>query len=139
MSGHFRNQKRGVNCRRSTKWLPYLLQEETVLQESGVLLSSTPSSPETAVALRHLLDETSDLIESPSFSHILTLLNNEGFTMLIDQKCAANGFKMGPTSQPVRQSFSSTATIVPQQTKPHNRRWTCLILLCNRQGRGGRS
>ena len=122
-----------VNCRRSTKWLPYLLppreEEETVLQESGVLLSSTPSSPETTVTLRHLLDETSDLIESPSFTHILTLLNNEGFTMLIDQKCAANGFKMGPTSQPAPQSFSSTATIVPQQTKPHVKLATMLAVL----------
>jgi len=119
--------------RRSTKWLPYLLppreEEETVLQESGVLISSVPSSPETAVTLRHLLDETSDLIESPSFTHILTLLNNEGFTILIDQKCAANGFKMSPTSQPTAQSFSSTATIVPQQTKPHAKLAAMLAVL----------
>lgn len=119
--------------RRSTKWLPYLLppreEEETVLQESGVLISSVPSSPETAVTLRHLLDETSDLIESPSFTRILTLLNNEGFTMLIDQKCAANGFKTSPTSQPAPQPFSSTATIVPQQTKPHAKLATVLAVL----------
>jgi peroxin-3 len=88
-----------------------------VLQESGVLSASTPSSPQTAATLRRLLDETSDLIESPSFSRILTLLNNEGFSTLVDKKCATHAFKSSSTSEPTKaaalQSFSSSATIVP--------------------------
>ncbi|KAL2013575.1 hypothetical protein VTN00DRAFT_1100 [Thermoascus crustaceus] len=120
--------------RRSMNWLPYLLppreQEDMVLQESGVLSSSTETSSQTATTLRHLLDETSDLIESPSFTHILTLLNNEGFSTLVDQNCATQAFKQSPTSSSQQQqqqqqqqqaaatgggvqSFSSTATIIP--------------------------
>lgn len=99
-------------------WLPYLLppreEEDTVLQESGVI-NSTPTTPQTTATLRHLLDETSDLIESPSFTHILTLLNNEGFSTLVDQNCASQAFKSSPTEspQPGGQPFSSTATIIP--------------------------
>ncbi|KAL1853779.1 peroxin [Paecilomyces lecythidis] len=105
--------------RRSKNWLPYLLppreEEDTVLQESGVI-ASAPSSPQTAATLRHLLDETSDLIESPSFTHILTLLNNEGFSTLVDQNCASQAFKVSATPdspKPAVQNFSSSATIIP--------------------------
>lgn len=111
-----------LTARRSMNWLPYLLppreQEDMVLKESGVLGSSTETSPQTAATLRHLLDETSDLIESPYFTHILTLLNNEAFSILVDHNCAIEAFKQSPpTSQPAgaatQQSFSSSATIIP--------------------------
>ncbi|KAL1969004.1 hypothetical protein VTN77DRAFT_838 [Rasamsonia byssochlamydoides] len=123
--------------RRATKWLPYLLppkeEEDMVLQESGVLSASTPSSPHTAATLRHLLDETSDLIESPSFTRILTLLNNEGFSTLVDQKCAIQAFKSSPTSEPTKaaapQSFSSSATIVPGSSAPKAKLATVLAVL----------
>jgi peroxin-3 len=104
--------------RRSQKWLSCLLppaeEEEHVLQESGVEGVADPSSSQTASKLRHLLDETADLIDSPSFSLVLTLLNNEGFSTLIDQRCAADAFK-APTSAPEAplQSFDSVATVVP--------------------------
>ncbi|KAJ9371828.1 hypothetical protein DTO282F9_3207 [Paecilomyces variotii] len=106
--------------RRSKNWLPYLLppreEEDTVLQESGVI-TSAPSSPQTTATLRHLLDETSDLIESPSFTHILTLLNNEGFSTLVDQNCASQAFKASPSTpgspKPAVQNFSSSVTIIP--------------------------
>jgi peroxin-3 len=104
--------------RRSQKWLSCLLppaeEEEHVLRESGVEGVADPSSSQTALKLRHLLDETADLIDSPSFSHVLTLLNNEGFSTLIDQRCAADAFK-APTSAPetAPQSFDSIATVVP--------------------------
>lgn len=104
--------------RRSQKWLSCLLppaeEEEHVLQESGVEGVADPSSSQTASKLRHLLDETADLIDSPSFSLVLTLLNNEGFSTLIDQRCAADAFK-APTSNPEAplQSFDSVATVVP--------------------------
>ncbi|CAI7584882.1 unnamed protein product [Penicillium discolor] len=104
--------------RRSQKWLSCLLppaeEEEHVLRESGVEGVADPSSSQTASKLRHLLDETADLIDSPSFSLVLTLLNNEGFSTLIDQRCAADAFK-APTSAPetALQSFDSIATVMP--------------------------
>ncbi|KAK3302475.1 Peroxin-3 [Chaetomium strumarium] len=88
----------------NSAWLPFLLpppdMEEFVLRESGVLDSdpsgnptdattphtTAPSSPTSAASLRRLLDETSDLIESPAFSHVLTQLLDAGFSLLLDQK-----------------------------------------------------
>ncbi|PGH28960.1 peroxin-3 [[Emmonsia] crescens] len=115
--------------RRSTKWLSYLLPprdlEDYVLKESGVLSTSETSSPQNASSLRHLLDETSDLIDSPQFTQILTLLNNEAFSTLIDNKCAVEAFKnTTPTHHPLAQedqpqqpqqpqTFSSSVTLTP--------------------------
>ncbi|KAF2262049.1 Peroxin-3 [Lojkania enalia] len=85
--------------RRTYKWLPYLLpspdQEDYVLQESGMTnASSSPASP----SLRRLIDETSDLIDSPSFTHVLTLLLDSAFSHLIDVKIAQLSYKIPPTS-----------------------------------------
>ncbi|KAJ5966296.1 peroxisomal matrix protein importer Pex3-Penicillium chrysogenum [Penicillium waksmanii] len=104
--------------RRSKKWLSCLLppteEEETVLRESGVEGVADPSSSQTASKLRHLLDETADLIDSPSFSFVLTLLNNEGFSTLVDQKCANEAFKTSATvPETAPQSFDSIATVIP--------------------------
>lgn len=92
--------------RRSHKWLQYLLppreQEEFVLRESG-MTSESNSSPSPSIGssnaspLRRLLDETSDLVDSPSFSYVLTLLLDAGFSTLVDQKIAQQSFKMQPT------------------------------------------
>jgi len=55
--------------RRTCKWLPFLLppqdKEEYVLKESGM----TAPSQMTSTSLRRLIDETSDLIDSPQFTH----------------------------------------------------------------------
>ncbi|KAJ5495034.1 hypothetical protein N7539_000150 [Penicillium diatomitis] len=103
---------------RSTKWLACLLppteEEEYVLRESGVEGVADPSSSQTALKLRHLLDETADLIDSPSFSLVLTLLNNEGFSTLVDSKCATEAFQASESAaMTVPQSFDSMATVVP--------------------------
>ncbi|KAJ5775693.1 uncharacterized protein N7511_000704 [Penicillium nucicola] len=104
--------------RRNQKWMSCLLppaeEEEYVLRESGVEGVADPTSSQTASKLRHLLDETADLIDSPSFSYVLTLLNNEGFSTLIDQRCANDAFK-APTSAPetAPMSFDSVATVIP--------------------------
>lgn len=93
--------------RSTSKWLQYLLppkdQEEFVLRESGMTKEPTsPESPSTGsfgtTPLRRLLDETSDLIESPPFSHVLTLLLDAGFSTLVDQKLAQQSFKMTAAS-----------------------------------------
>ncbi|KAF2114761.1 Peroxin-3 [Lophiotrema nucula] len=85
--------------RRTCKWLPYLLpspdQEDYVLQESGMATStSSPPSP----SLRRLIDETSDLIDSPQFTHVLTLLLDAAFSHLVDVKLAQLSYKIPPTS-----------------------------------------
>ncbi|QDS70439.1 hypothetical protein FKW77_009733 [Venturia effusa] len=88
------------NDRKSQKWLPYLLppghQEDYVLQSAGM---SGPTEINAAnAALRRLLDETSDLIDSPAFTHVLTLLLDSGFSLLIDTKIATLAYKIPPPS-----------------------------------------
>ncbi|KLJ06649.1 hypothetical protein EMPG_17861 [Blastomyces silverae] len=104
--------------RRSTKWLSYLLpsrdQEDYVLKESGVLSASETSPLQNPSSLRLLLDETSDLIDSPQFTQILTLLNNEAFSALIDNKCAIEAFK---STTPAHQTPSAQED---QQQEPQN-------------------
>ncbi|KAJ5689544.1 Peroxin-3 [Penicillium macrosclerotiorum] len=123
--------------RRSKKWLSCLLppskEEEYVLRESGVEGVADPSSSQTASKLRHLLDETADLIDSPSFSFVLTLLNNEGFSTLVDQKCANEAFK-APVAAPetVPQSFDSMATVVPAASE-HKTKLANLLAVLARQ------
>ncbi|KFY11127.1 hypothetical protein V491_07336 [Pseudogymnoascus sp. VKM F-3775] len=94
--------------RQSTRWLPYLLpsrdQEDYVLQQSGMTAESPESTTlasSNASPLRRLLDETSDLIDSPSFTYVLTLLLDAGFSTLVDQKVAQQAFKVpAPPSDP---------------------------------------
>ncbi len=81
--------------------LPSRDEEELVLRESGVL-QPTPSTTEahtTSTSLRRLLDETSDLIDSPTFTHVLTLMLDTGFSHLIDVKLADQAYKLPPPSQ----------------------------------------
>ena len=92
--------------RQATRWLQYLLppkeQEEFVLKESGMTTEESPRgsiSPSGPTPLRRLLDETSDLIDSPPFSHVLTKLLDAGFSTLVDQKIAQQAFKIPPTPE----------------------------------------
>lgn len=108
---------------RSHQWLSYLLPpqdwEEMVLRESGMLKSSSntqytsvtsppsspvPASPSPLLAsrpLRRLLDETSDLIESPPFTQILTLLLDATFSHLTDHQIRTDAYKLpDPSSIP---------------------------------------
>lgn len=106
------------------KWLPYLLppnkMEDFVLKESGVLgdsaaapdASSTSGSSETA--LRRLLDETSDLIESPAFSHVLTLLLDAGFSTLLYKKVFPGAFDL-PASTFIGTPSAHLGQLVGQQ------------------------
>lgn len=92
--------------RQATRWLQYLLppreQEEFVLKESGMSAEDSPPasiSSEGTTPLRRLLDETSDLIDSPPFSHVLTKLLDAGFSTLVDQKISQQAFKIPPTPE----------------------------------------
>lgn len=106
--------------RKTRKWLPFLLppsdQEDTVLQESGIstppnpLQSPTPHDPTSTTSppasppsastksppLRRLLDETSDLIDSPMFTHVLTLILDASFSQLVDRKLRSEAYKLVP-------------------------------------------
>lgn len=93
--------------RRSMKWLSYLLppqeEEAFVIRRSGISSDSDESpSPEAldpmaeeviTPSLRRLLDETSDLIDSPTFSYVLTRLLDAAFSHLVDYKIATEAFK----------------------------------------------
>ncbi|KAI9799693.1 MAG: hypothetical protein M1825_004428 [Sarcosagium campestre] len=98
--------------RRSKKYLPYLLPpaslEKFVLSSSGMPSmpppsASTTSEPLQSVSLRRLLDETSDLIDSPLFTQVLTRLLDAVFTHLVDTKLAMQAFKV-PSSQSAQAS-----------------------------------
>lgn len=112
-----------ANGCRFRSWLSYLLppreEEEELLPKTGVLGVTGDTSPQTSSALRHLLDETADLIESPSFSHVLTLLNNEAFSTLIEKKCATDAFK-SPMDPATVQSLPSLASVPEPKTKLAN-------------------
>lgn len=88
---------------RICKWLSYLLppqdQEDYVLRESGMTASSESTSPTTTASLRRLIDETSDLIDSPSFTHVLTLLLDAAFSHLVDTKISHLSYKIPPVSE----------------------------------------
>ncbi|MCJ1260184.1 peroxin [Lobaria immixta] len=115
--------------REAKKWLPYLLpppdQEDSVLRESGIsttppsttaanpaFIPSLPPSPSqplitTSPPLRRLLDETSDLIDSPPFTQILTLLLDTTFSRLTDQNLRSQAFKLSLSLLPRIQELPS--------------------------------
>ncbi|AEO68935.1 96ac8690-41e6-4522-b331-c39351223ba8 [Thermothielavioides terrestris] len=122
-----------------TAWLPFLLpppdMEESVLRESGVLdpvpadpegrhsPTLTPSVPSTtsfspasdpspsAASLRRLLDETSDLIDSPAFSHVLTQLLDAGFSLLLEQKLVSAVFDSSSSSSAAGPAAGSDSAL----------------------------
>ncbi|KAL8371402.1 hypothetical protein RB595_001283 [Gaeumannomyces hyphopodioides] len=92
-------------------WLGFLLppvgEEESVLRLSGILGDSAAALDESAVvvppatetvppALRRLVDETSDLIDSPPFTHVLGLLLDAGFDAMTDGELAETVFAASP-------------------------------------------
>lgn len=94
-------------------WLPFLIppheEEPTVLAESGTF--SPDSGPQYASAeLRRLLDETSDLLESPMASTVLAHMLAVGFEMLIDGKLAPLAFVPSGTIVQTAGPGSTTAT-----------------------------
>jgi len=84
--------------RRTKTWLSFLLppptEEGHVLRESGMISSTDDTVTSTSPSLRRLLDETSDLCDSPTFTHVLTLLLDAGFSLLIDTHLSHAAFKI---------------------------------------------
>jgi peroxin-3 len=127
--------------RQSTRWLPYLLpprdEEQSVLVESGVITpprTSSSGSPEKAAIkdlassgppdissgpLRNLLDETADLIDSPTFTSVHTLLLNSLFSYLIDTKVAQQAFPPPTNTQsPPSSAHSAIPPLRIQELHP---------------------
>ncbi|KAK6008382.1 hypothetical protein QM012_000285 [Aureobasidium pullulans] len=118
--------------RREHKWLSYMLpprdQEDHVLSESGIdAMSTSPAPQETSrdpmyaasstssnASLRRLLDETSDLIDSPTFTHVFTQVLNATFSHLIDYRVATEAFKISP---PAPDSLSRVTEISDKKCK----------------------
>ncbi|ELQ44417.1 peroxisomal biogenesis factor 3 [Pyricularia oryzae Y34] len=102
------------------KWLAFLLpprdQEDSVLAESGILGESETAagadgsmivvqsqSPVVPPPLRRLLDETSDIIDSPAFSHVLAKILDAGFSTLMEGELAQSVFGSGGVPKPTVQ------------------------------------
>ena len=105
---------------RLRKWLSFLLppqgEEQTVLSEVDVStppsarasidchdpssmpspLASPKAPPVTPAPLRRLLDETADFVDSPMFTHVLTLLLDTSFSHLADIKLRSETYKLHP-------------------------------------------
>ncbi|KAI4715658.1 hypothetical protein E4T48_08157 [Aureobasidium sp. EXF-10727] len=118
--------------RREHGWLSYMLpprdQEDHVLSESGIdAMSASPApqdfsqdpmhaanSASSNASLRRLLDETSDLIDSPTFTHVITQVLNATFSHLIDYRVATEAFKISP---PAPDSLSRITEISDKKCK----------------------
>lgn len=132
--------------RYATRWLPFMLppreEEESILFESGVITppsSSPTTTPDPASnsgpnpsaptlintssgPLRRLLDETADLIDSPTFTRIHTLILNTLFSHLIDIKVAEQAFprptEVSNSDNSGRiQEVESAVTVVPAEPR----------------------
>lgn len=131
--------------RYATRWLPYMLppkeEEEAVLIESGVI-TPPATSPESESGeaqdasihidtstgpLRQLLDETADLIDSPTFTRIHTLLLGSMFSHLIDnrvieqlypqQRPHSPSSSISSAQHPRIQELDSAVTVVPGEPR----------------------
>jgi peroxin-3 len=61
------------------------------------------------------------------------LLNNEGFSTLVDTKCANEAFKASPVPEAAPQSFDSMATVVPSSTAERKTKLANLLAVLARQ------
>ncbi|KAJ2899093.1 Peroxisomal biogenesis factor 3 [Zalerion maritima] len=107
--------------RRKAAWLPFLLppreMENEMLAESGILDSGKPSAIDSSNSsnppqVRKLLDETSDLIESPVFHHVLTLLLDAGFAVLVENKLAQGVFELPPPENAAAEPLQATRAVL---------------------------
>ena len=112
--------------RKNRRWLSSLLpppsEESTILRESATSGAASPDvdatttpphtlDPEVVTpSLRRLLDETSDLIESPTFTHVLTLVLDAAFSHLIDAKIGVQAYGLPAQAQSLADQF----TFVPR-------------------------
>lgn len=75
---------------------PNLPQYSTPQEPTSSTSAFPPSASTASPPLRRLLDETSDLIDSPTFTHVLTLLLDATFSQLVDGKLRSEAYKIAP-------------------------------------------
>lgn len=103
--------------RKTHKWLDCLLpptsEQSTLLRESVSTGAASSEGLDQAQdfgivtpSLRRLLDETSDLIESPTFTHVLTLLLDAAFSHLIDGKIGVQAYNLPAQSPSLADQFT---------------------------------
>jgi len=104
------------HTRPTSIWLPYLLpprsDEAIVLAESGI--AATPEGEDLDIvssSLRRLLDETSDLIDSPNSSAVMGKMLDAGFDFLLE-KLADGAFKQKAMALPAVIPADSRTTPV---------------------------
>jgi peroxin-3 len=125
--------------RRANKWLEYLLppaeDEVFVIRQSGTSEHSGSgdgndvfSSPEQSfihaedpsalinASLRRLLDETADLIDSPTFTFVLTRVLDAAYSHLIDHRIAVEAFHVSPPAPPVEDIYQQQPRITELST-----------------------
>lgn len=104
--------------RRTAAWLPFLLPprelEGQMLRDSGILDATKLPEEEGSMKpqVRRLLDETSDLIESPAFHHVLTHLLDAGFGVLVEQKLAQTAFELPPPEDATAEPLQATRAVL---------------------------
>ena len=95
----------------------------------GSAIPSPPHSPDVDVSpvLRHLLDETADLVDSPLFNRTLTALLDTCFSHLTDQKLRFEAFKIvAPTEQ---ETFRAQAPSTIEIERPSAKLATILAVM----------
>lgn len=91
-----------------------------VLAESGIPpLADAEAKEGTAVdpvspSLRRLLDETSDLIDSPTANTVMNQMLNAAFSFLLDVKLTENAFKPKATTLPPAQTSEDGESVAQQ-------------------------
>ncbi|KAK5107089.1 hypothetical protein LTR62_001873 [Meristemomyces frigidus] len=100
--------------RSKMKWLSYLLppreEELNVIRQAGASNEGSPSPEELGMdpmdermsagadgvgdPLRRLLDETADLVDSPTFCQVLTRVLDAAYSHLVDYRIATESFKI---------------------------------------------
>lgn len=109
--------------RHQKRWLVHLLpprdEESFVVRQAGSSegegspsYEATPSqvsNEEEQIngSLRRLLDETSDLIDSPTFSQVLTRLLDAGYSNLVDYRIATEAYQSVDPSSSAMQGMSA--------------------------------
>ena len=78
--------------------LPQSPRQQDLASMPSAPVSSSSASSTSPPPLRRLLDETSDFIDSPMFTHVLTLLLDATFSHLIDGKVRSEAYKLAPLS-----------------------------------------
>jgi peroxin-3 len=112
--------------RKGSIWLSVLLpptdMEDFVLRKSGVMGESAtvetqtgaPLPSSTPGSLRRLLDETCDLVESPAFSHVFTLILDAGFSVLLNKKLLPGAFELSASIPEVEEMQTSKVVLLPK-------------------------